>query len=52
MRFPRIGSVLAAFSLIALSGCGYVHFGRLPAPPAATRIGDEQLLQENAGLRT
>lgn len=52
MRLRRIGLVLAALSLFALSGCGYVHFGRLPKAQPAAPLGDEQLLTENANLRT
>jgi nucleoid-associated protein YgaU len=37
--------------LCALSGCGYVHLGRLPQP-AAVVVGDAQLLKENTDLRT
>jgi nucleoid-associated protein YgaU len=33
MRFSR--ALLALLPLLALSGCGYVHFGRLPTAPAA-----------------
>lgn len=52
MRSRRIGLLLAAFSLLALSGCGYVHFGKPPEAPPAAPLGDEQLLKENANLRT
>lgn len=38
-------------AVLALSGCNYVHFGRLPPPPEATVVGDDQLLKENSGLR-
>jgi chromosome segregation ATPase len=52
MRPRRIGPVLAVLSALALSGCGYVHFGRTPEVLPAAPIGDEQLLKENANLRT
>ncbi len=54
MRPRRIGPFLAVVSVLTLSGCGYVHFGRVPearAIPAAP-LGDEQLLKENSNLRT
>lgn len=37
-------------AVLALCGCGYVHFGRLP-PTITTIVGDEQLLKENSDLR-
>ncbi len=52
---PRqVLSGLAVLTLLAFSGCGYVHFGRVPAPVAgpAAPMGDEQLLKDNASLRT
>ncbi len=36
--------------LLLLSGCGYVHVGRLPGP-ITTRVGDDKLMTENADLR-
>ena len=50
MRLPRDLSGFAVFALLALSGCTYVHFGRLPAP-VTTVVGDEKLLKENTDLR-
>ena len=53
MGLRHIGlAVLAALSLFALSGCGYVHFGRMPTAQPAAPLGDEQLLKDNADLRT
>jgi len=37
--------------LLTLSGCGYVHVGRLPAP-TTTVIGDDKLMRENSDLKT
>lgn len=52
MRSPRILTSLAYPALIALlSGCGYIHVGRLPPPPPATVVGDEKLMRENSDLR-
>ena len=51
MRLPRDISGLAILAVLALSGCNYVHFGRLPPPPEATVVGDDQLLKENSDLR-
>ncbi len=53
MRLRRIAPLLlAATALFAFNGCGYVHFGKpLDASPVAA-LGDEQLLKENASLRT
>ncbi len=50
----RLGPVFAVLSALALSGCGYVHFGRMAetAVTPATPLGDEQLTKENANLRT
>jgi nucleoid-associated protein YgaU len=50
MRHRRTALFLSAPLLLALSGCGYVHVGRLPVP-SATVIGNEQLVQENADLK-
>jgi nucleoid-associated protein YgaU len=46
-------TVLIAFpALLALSGCGYVHLGRLPVPVTQpTILGDEQLIKDNSDLR-
>lgn len=43
-------SVPLLLAVFLLSGCGYVHVGRLPEP-TATVIGDEKLLKENGDLR-
>ncbi|MEY2881183.1 MAG: hypothetical protein RLZZ15_3563 [Verrucomicrobiota bacterium] len=53
MRRLRVTPVpaLAALVLLAFSGCGYVHVGRLPAP-VTTVVGDEKLLRENSELRS
>jgi nucleoid-associated protein YgaU len=48
----RIPATLAALAAtLALSGCGYVHLGRLPEPKT-TVIGDDKLMQDNTDLRT
>lgn len=36
--------------LLLLSGCGYVHVGRMPEP-ITTVVGDEKLMKENTDLR-
>ncbi len=47
--FPRVAPPLL---LLLLSGCGYIHVGRMPsAAPVTTIMGDEQLLRENSGLK-
>jgi chromosome segregation ATPase len=51
MRSRRLCSCLAPLALLALSGCGYVHVGKIPAP-TTTIVGDDKLLKENADLRT
>lgn len=48
MRTQRMVFVLPA--VMALTGCGYVHIGRLPEP-STTVIADAQVLNENAELR-
>lgn len=50
MRHRRRTLPFALPLLLGLSGCGYVHVGRVPAP-VATVIGDETLLKENEDLR-
>ncbi|MCX6954337.1 MAG: LysM peptidoglycan-binding domain-containing protein [Verrucomicrobia bacterium] len=50
MRSPRLSPYLAPLAVLALSGCGYVHVGKLPAP-VTTVVGDEKLLKENSDLR-
>ena len=51
MRFRRFSLLLTPLALFALSGCGYVHVGRLPTP-VTTVVGDDKLMQENSELRT
>lgn len=43
-------SVLALAPLLALSGCGYIHFGRLPE--TATALGDSSLSVAYSNLTT
>jgi chromosome segregation ATPase len=43
-------SALGLLATLALSGCGYVHLGRVPEP-VTTVVGDEKLLKENNDLR-
>ena len=50
MRLRVSASALAVPLLLLLSGCGYVHVGRLPAP-VTTVVGDDKLLKDNADLR-
>ncbi|MDO8541943.1 MAG: LysM peptidoglycan-binding domain-containing protein [Opitutaceae bacterium] len=50
MRLLRISPTLIVPAVLALSGCGYVHVGRIPAP-APVIVGDEKLLKENSDLR-
>jgi nucleoid-associated protein YgaU len=52
MRPRRIGPLLAVTAVLTLSGCGYVHFGRVPEGRPVAPLGDEQLLKENSNLRT
>lgn len=55
MRASRLVSHLLVPTLLSLTGCGYVHIGRLPArapaPVMPVVVGDQQLVEENAGLR-
>ena len=51
MRPCRLSSLPAALAVLALSGCGYVHVGKLPEP-AKTVLGDDKLIKENSDLRT
>jgi nucleoid-associated protein YgaU len=52
MFTPRSIAFCALPALLALSGCGYVHVGRLPEPTNTTTIvGDEKLLKENSDLQ-
>ena len=48
----RVLPRLAVPLLLALSGCGYVHVGKLPSAPEPIMMGDEKLLKENTDLRT
>ena len=50
MRSPRLIPGLALLTLLAFSGCGYVHFGHAPET-VTTVVGDEKLLKENTDLR-
>lgn len=50
MRPQRILRAFALPTLLTLSGCGYVHVGRLPGP-VTTVIGDDKLMKENTDLR-
>jgi nucleoid-associated protein YgaU len=48
---PRSRAAFLALPLLlVLSGCGYVHVGKLPEP-ATTVIGDDKLMKENSDLR-
>ena len=50
MRSHRLfHTFLSLSALLLLSGCGYVHVGKLPTP-VTTVIGDEKLLKENFDL--
>lgn len=51
MPLRRVQLTFAFPVLLLLSGCGYVHLGRLPAP-TTTVIGDDKLLRENSDLKT
>lgn len=50
---PRYSALVAGLpALLALSGCGYIHLGRLPAPTTVTTVvGDDKLLKDNSDLR-
>ncbi|MBI4622073.1 MAG: LysM peptidoglycan-binding domain-containing protein [Verrucomicrobia bacterium] len=50
MRSRRIPHAFVLSTLLALSGCGYVHIGRLPRP-VTTVIGDDKLMKDNSDLR-
>src|SRR3954468_12267713 len=53
MRPRQINASFALPLLLTLSGCGYVHVGRLPAPTVTTTVvGDQKLMKENSELRT
>jgi nucleoid-associated protein YgaU len=51
MRSSRTHVSFSLALLLTLSGCGYVHVGRLPEPVVTTVIGDEKLSKENSDLR-
>jgi uncharacterized coiled-coil protein SlyX len=51
MPSPRVPLWLASLALVAFSGCGYVHFGRINKDSPASALGDTQLLNDNANLR-
>lgn len=48
---PWRNSLPLAVIALLCGGCGYVHVGKLPEAPAATVVGDEKLMSENAELR-
>ncbi|PAW63836.1 MAG: hypothetical protein B9S34_13690 [Opitutia bacterium Tous-C1TDCM] len=48
---PWRNSLSLAVIALLCGGCGYVHVGKLPEAPAATVVGDEKLMNENAELR-
>ncbi len=52
MRPTQVSSrlALALPLLLILSGCGFVHVGKLPTP-APTFVGDDKLMKENSDLR-
>lgn len=50
MAAYRRVTLLAVPLVLSLTGCGYVHVGRLPEP-VATSVGNDSLLKENADLR-
>ena len=50
MHVQRISGLLLLPAVFALSGCGYVHLGRPPAPVITTIIADAKLHEENATL--
>ena len=50
MRLRRTTSLAALPLLVLLSGCGYVHVGRLP-PQVTNAGGDEKLKKDNADLK-
>ena len=52
MRLRFSAFLISLPTLLALSGCGYVHVGRIPATTTITTvIGDEKLLKDNSDLR-
>ncbi len=52
MRSRRLLLILAWPVLLAFSGCGYVHLGRVPVAPGQPVVTDEKLTKENSDLRT
>lgn len=55
MSKQRFLPFLALPALLSLSGCGYVHIGRLPeatATAVGSGQGDDKVVRENADLRT
>ena len=52
MRSRRSALFVGLPALLVLSGCGYVHVGKIPETRTITTVvGDEKLLKENADLR-
>src|SRR4051812_7311354 len=52
MRSRRIFSLLVVPATLMISGCGYVHLGRMPEPaPAMVGTPDDKLVKENTDLR-
>lgn len=51
MRLRRILPSSFLPLILLLSGCGYVHVGRPPAPAAPTIVGDDKLIRENTDLK-
>lgn len=51
MRSRRPLLILAWPALLAFSGCGYVHLGRMPVVANQSVVTDEKLTKENADLR-
>ncbi len=52
MRLTQVTTrlALAVPLLLVLSGCGFVHVGKLPVP-TPTVVGDDKLMKENSDLR-
>ncbi len=50
MPSRRVQSSLVLPVLLLVSGCGYVHVGRMPAP-VTTIVGDDKLMKENSDLK-
>lgn len=47
---PRFRAALFSFLALGVSGCGYIHFGRIP--PGATPLGDSKMAEAYADLST